>query len=143
MTSTTLAIAIPAASAIAVASLSALAAYLAGKRDRRRALYSEATKAAVAWEEMLYRVRRRSPGQERELVDHFHDLQDDLTYHKAWVGSESRYMGRSYDALAMGVKSATASLIIKAWSDPVRPLPGGALPDDEFPDVSSLMGSRW
>jgi hypothetical protein len=139
VTSTTLSIAIPAATAIGVACLSALAAYLAGKRDRRRTLYSEVTKAAVAWEEMLYRVRRRSPGRERELVDRFHELLDDLTYHKAWVGSESRYIGRSYDTLTRGVKSATASLIIKAWSEPVRPLPGGALPGDEFPEVSPLV----
>ena len=139
MTSTTLSIAIPAATAIAVASLSALAAYLASKRERRRALYSEAVKAAVAWEEMLFRVRRRSADQERELVDTFHTLQDDLTYHRAWVGSESKYMKRSYDKLAAEVKKATAELITEAWTKPIRPVPGNALPDDVCPELAPFV----
>jgi hypothetical protein len=139
MTSTTLSIAIPAATATAVASLSALAAYLASKRERRRVLYSEATKAAVAWEEMLFRVRRRSADQERELIDTFHTLQDDLTYHRGWVGSESRYMKRSYDKLTTEVKRATTDLITEAWTKPVRPAPGNALPDDVFPELAPFI----
>jgi hypothetical protein len=135
----TLSIAVPAATAVAVACFSALAAYLAGKRERRRALYSEAVKAAVAWEEMLFRVRRRSAGEERELVDHFHELQDDLTYHRAWVGSESKYMKRSYDRLTTEVKRATAALITKAWAQPLRAPPGNALPDDEFPVLAPVV----
>jgi hypothetical protein len=132
----TLSIAVPAATAVTVACLSALAAYLAGKRERRRALYSEAVKAAVAWEEMLFRVRRRSEGQERELVERFHDLQDDLTYHQAWVGSESKYIKRSYDKLIADVKSGTAELITKAWEQPLRPAPGNAFPGEEVPNVA-------
>jgi hypothetical protein len=135
MTST-LSIAVPAATAIAVACLSALAAYLASKRERQRALYSEAVKAAVAWEEMLFRVRRRGEGQERELVQRFHDLQDDLTYHQAWVGSESKYMKRSYDKLVTDVKNGTAELITKAWEQPLRPVPGNAVPYDDIPNVT-------
>lgn len=139
MTSTTLSIAIPAATAIAVASLSALAAYLASKRERRRTLYSEAVKAAVVWEEMLFRVRRRSADQERELVDTFHALQDDLTYHRAWVGSESKYMKHSYDKLTTEVKKATAELITEAWAKPIRPAPGNALPDEVCPELAPYI----
>jgi hypothetical protein len=137
--STTLSIAVPAAATVSVAAVSALAAYLASKRERRRALYSEAVKAAVAWEEMLFRVRRRSGGQERELVDRFHELQDDLTYHQAWVGSESKYMKRSYDKLIAEVKHSTADLITEAWGQPLRPPPGNALPDDDFPSLGPVV----
>jgi hypothetical protein len=133
-----LVVGIPAAATIVVGIIAALAAYLASKRERRRALYSEAIKAAVGWQEMLYRVRRREEGQERELISRFHDLQDQLTYYQAWVGSESAYMRRSYDELVGGVKALTEKSITKAWDEPVRPLPGNSLSSDDHPDVGPL-----
>ena len=139
MTAATLSVAIPAAATISVAALSALAAYLATRRDRRRTLYSEAVKAAVAWEEMLYRVRRREAGTERDLVQSFHEIQDQQAYYRAWIGSESQYMKRSYDRLISEVKSTTSDLILEAWDKPVRPLPANALPDDDHPDVDACI----
>jgi hypothetical protein len=139
VTGTALAIAVPAATAVIVAILAALAAYMAAKREQRRTLYSEAIKVAVGWEEMLYRVRRRREGQEQELIERFHDLQDNLTYHRAWVGTDSMYMKRSYDALTLAVKAATADPIKEAWADGVRPLPGHALASDTFPDVDAEL----
>lgn len=139
MSETALAIAVPAATAVIVAVLAALAAYMAAKREQRRALYSEAIKVAVGWEEMLHRVRRRREGQEQELIERFHDLQDNLTYHRAWVGTDSMYMKRSYDALTRAVKAATADPIKQAWADGVRPLPGNALASDIFPNVDAQL----
>jgi len=136
---TALAIAVPAATAVIVAVLAALAAYMAANREQRRALYSEAIKVAVGWEEMLYRVRRRREGQEQELIERFHDLQDNLTYHRAWMGTDSMYMKRSYDALTRAVKAATADPIKQAWADGVRPLPGNALASDTFPNVDAQL----
>ena len=124
---------------ITVALLSAVAAYLATKRDRRRVLYSEAIRAAIAWKEMLYRVRRRQEGQEAELVAQFHQLQDNLSYYQAWVGSESRYLRRSFDALVNGVKRRTEGSITQAWNDPIRPAPGNAVEGDNHPDLSDLV----
>jgi len=141
VTARTLAIAIPAATAIVVACLSALAAYFAGKRERRRGLYSEAVKAAVAWREMLYRVRRREKAQERALINQSHDIQEQQTYFRAWVGSESKYMQRSYDILVAEIKKATDELISDAWDDPVRPVPGNSAPDDEHPDIGACVDS--
>jgi hypothetical protein len=129
---------IAALATLAVAIISALAAHLASKRERRRKLYSEAVKAVLAWNEMLYRLRRREAGQERELINHFHDLQDRLAYYQAWIGSESEYMKRSYDSFVMGVKGKTEPLITTAWSEPIRPAPGNAREDDEHPEVSDL-----
>jgi hypothetical protein len=119
--------------------LSALGAYLAAKRERRRSLYSEAVKAAVAWDEMLYRVRRRGDGAERALIDRFHELQDDLTFHTSWVGSESKYMSRSYTKLTKGVKQATEDLIKTAWKEPLRPIPGDALDGEIHPDTDRYV----
>src|SRR2546421_434960 len=80
---------IAALATLLVAILAALAAHFASKRERRRVLYSEAVRTAVGWKEMLYRLRRRQAGEERELIHRFHDLQDQLSYYQAWVGSES------------------------------------------------------
>lgn len=132
---------IAAAATISVALFTALAAYLASKRERRRVLYSEAVKVAVGWKEMLYRVRRREAGQEPVLINRFHDLQDELAYYQAWIGSDSKYMKRSYDRFVAGVKQKTERLITQAWVDRVRPVPGNAQPGDEHPDLSDLTAS--
>lgn len=132
---------IAAAATISVALFTALAAYLASKREPRRVLYSEAVKAAVGWKEMVYRVRRREAGQERMLIDRFHDLQDELAYYQAWIGSDSKYMKRSYDRFVAGVKRKTEELITQAWADPVRPAPGNAQAGDEHPDLTGLIAS--
>lgn len=134
--SNTLAVAVPAAASITVAVLTGLAAYLASKRERRRGLYGEATKAAVGWHEMLYRVRRRGVADDRKLIEQFHDLQDQITYYRAWIGSESQYVQRSYDRLVLAVKAATQPLINQAWDQPVREPPANALPDDVHPGIS-------
>lgn len=130
---------ITAGATLTVAILSLLAAYLAGKRERRRSLYSEAVRAAVAWRELLYRVRRRRAGQESELISAFHSAQDQLAYYQAWVGSDSRLMKRSYDRLVREVKAQTEDLIRSAWADPVRPIPGNAVDTDEHPDLSAAI----
>jgi hypothetical protein len=127
------------ATTVVVAVLSALAAYLASKRDRRRALYSEAVQVIVGWKEMLYRVRRRSDDKTGSLVDAFHELQDKLSYCQAWIGGESKYMSRSYARLVRDIKGATEKLIWEAWDEPVRPEPGNALLKDSHPDISAFV----
>lgn len=121
-----------------MAIIAALAAYLAHKRDRRRTLYSEATRAAVRWKEFLYRVRRREKGQERDLIQGFHGLQDELSYYQAWVGGDSKYMKRSYEKFVGEVKERTGKLIVAAWEEPIRAVPGNARPDDTHPDLSDV-----
>ena len=128
------------AATIIVALLAALAAYLSQKRQHRRDLYSEAVRAVVAWNEMLYRVRRRGDDEDRDLVSRFHDLQDVIAYHRAWVGSDSKYMMRSYDRFAKGVKTKIAPLITAAWGEPPREA-GASLADEERPDLSDLTDS--
>jgi len=132
---------IGATATVLVAVIGALATYFSSKRDRRRVLYSNAVKAAVAWKEQLYRVRRRRAGDDvaAALVQSFHELQDELTYQQAWIGSESKYMGRSYDRLVRGVKTKTEPQITAAWAEEVRALPGNAVDGEVHPDIEALV----
>ena len=127
------------AATVVVAILSALAAYLASKRDRRRTLYSEAVQVIVGWKEMLYRVRRRDEEETRELVNAFHDMQEKLAYYQAWIAGDSQYMSRSYARLVRDIKSQTEALIEKAWVEPVMATPGGSLTGQDHPDITSFV----
>lgn len=117
----------PAVAAAVIASLAAIvstvAATVRGPRDRRRELYSRAFQDALAWREGLYRVRRRdnSPQQERELVDRFHDPQERIDHHRAWLASESTFLARSSCTLVAHTKDQCQPLIAAAWADPGEP----------------------
>lgn len=127
--------------AISVSVLGALAAYLAAKRQQRRTTYSEAVRAATAWKELLYRVRRRQKGQEAAVIELFHLAQENLSYYEAWVEAESKYMGRSYKRLVRAVKSATETSIQEAWREQRRPLPGDARASDVHPDLNEAVSA--
>ena len=118
---------------VAVAAVSGLGAYLAVKRDRRRALYGEAVQEILKWNEMVDRVRRRDPSEDRELIHTFHEIQESLSYYQAWIASESKYLDRSYQRLVNAIKSDCFSLINEAWQQ-VREIPGNALNSDTHPD---------
>jgi hypothetical protein len=106
---------IAALSLVVVAIVTAVAAYLGSKRDRRRQLYGEAYRTALMWREMLYRVRRRQMDRGPELVERFHELQEQIDYYSGWIGSESRWLQRSYLRLISSIKAATGPLIAEAW----------------------------
>lgn len=116
-----------------------LVAYFAAKRQQRRATYSEAVRAATAWKELLYRVRRRQKGQAPTIIELFHQAQDNLSYYEAWVGAESQYMARSYARLVKAVKQSTETLIREAWKDAIRRVPGDARPSDAHPDLDDAV----
>ncbi|MDV3267232.1 hypothetical protein [Mycobacterium avium] len=128
-----------AASAIVVALLSAFIARVFVGRDRRRGMYGQAFRAALEWQEMLHRVRRRNNTEEndRVIVDKFHDLQERLDFHEGWIGSESKYMRRSYRKLVHASKSAMLSHIQAAWDKPGKN--GNADPDATHPAIDQEM----
>jgi hypothetical protein len=128
-----------ASAAVIVAVLSAFLARVFAGRDRRRQMYGEAFRAALEWQEMLYRVRRRDKSDEAErvILDRFHDLQERLNYYEGWIGSESKYMRRSYRDLVEKQKLATRALIQEAWDKPGKK--GNAADGDLHPDAG---GSR-
>jgi len=108
------------------------------RRDRRRTLYSEAYKAALAWVKMLYRVRRRDPEQPYELAAQFHRLQEDLDFYQGWIESESIAFGRAYQRLVLEVKALTLPEVQAAWaSAPFDPKHGFSLQGETHPPVES------
>ncbi len=108
------------------------------RRDRRRTLYSEAYKAALAWVEMLYRVRRRDPEQPYELAAQFHKLQEDINFYQGWIDSESIAFGRAYQRLVLEVKAMTLPDIQAAWANgPVDPRHGFSLEGETHPPVET------
>jgi hypothetical protein len=113
-------------------------ARLSERRDRRRTLYSEAYRAALAWVEMLYRVRRRDPERSYELAAKFHELQEDINFFQGWIESESIAFGRAYQRLVLEVKALTLPDIQVAWATgPVDPQQGFSLQGETHPPVES------
>ncbi|MDO8185973.1 hypothetical protein Q5424_05795 [Conexibacter sp. JD483] len=114
----------PAVGAAAIAGTAAVASTVAatirGPRERRRALYSDAFRDALAWQECLYRIRRRdnSAEQQNDLIERMHDLQERINHHRAWLASESVYLARSYCTLVDHVKRECLPLISSAWQTP-------------------------
>lgn len=115
---------VAAAATIIATLITTYASRSAATKERRRVLYGEAIQAAVSWNELLYRVRRRRDNKEhaREIIEKFHDAQDRLSYYQGWVASESRYLARSYRRLVSHIKTETEPLIQQAWNQPVRKL---------------------
>jgi hypothetical protein len=112
-----------------LALLKAVGISMTTTREREHELYSEAVRAAVAWRELFYRVRRRANTEEaaRELVDQFHDLQEQIDYYQAWTSSAGNAIGRSYCTLVETIKTDALRRIHEAWRKP------GLQPGEEFP----------
>lgn len=108
-------------------------------RDRRRDLYSEAYRTALHWCEGIYRIRRRADdhSEDRELVKHFHDMQERIAYYEGWLSMESPDMGSAYRALLRAVRAECLPLAQAAWATSGRS-PTDATPDDDaHPDISA------
>jgi hypothetical protein len=118
-----------------------LANYLSTRTTRRRSAYAEALKAVVAWSEMPYRVSRRSPEDTAALVERFHELQQDLAYYRGLLGSESKYIERSYARLVRNVKEATQAPIKAAWAVDLGQLADRATEAAEDADASTPQWS--
>lgn len=107
-------------------------------RNRRRDLYSEAYKVALQWCEGVYRVRRRASdgSTDGDLVKHFHDMQERISYYEGWLAMEAPELGRSYRALLGEVRSSCEPLVKDAWDRPGRE-PTTPTPENEKgPDLS-------
>ncbi|HUY09154.1 MAG TPA: hypothetical protein VMW80_06850 [Candidatus Dormibacteraeota bacterium] len=90
-------------------------------RDRRRATYSDAYKAAMGWVEMVYRVRRRSNKEDPTLVELFHARQEAITYFQGWISTESEAMGTAYGTFVAKLRAATEDLLREAWAQDPKP----------------------
>jgi hypothetical protein len=112
------------------------------RRDRRRTLYAEAYKSAVAWVEMLYRVRRRDPDRPYELAVQFHEIQESIDFHQGWIDAEHVALGRAYRRLVAEIKRLTFDEIKQAWrSPPCDPNDGFSLEAEVHPPVAEAKGT--
>lgn len=109
------------------------------ERDRRWDLYSEAYRTALHWCEGVYRVRRRADdgSEDRELVKHFHDMQERIAYYEGWLSMEAPAMGSAYRAFLRSVRAECLPLAQAAWAGPGRPPTEPTPEDDAHPDVSN------
>jgi hypothetical protein len=107
-------------------------------RDRRRSLYSEAFRAAMSWVEVVYRVRRRTPAGQEDLLQHLHKLQEDIAYYQGWLATEAPALGVSYRRLVNGVRTEVGPLLREAWAEKVRPPWEGTPQGEKEPDVAMV-----
>jgi len=107
------------------------------QKDRRKTLYSEAFQAVLAWEEGLYRVRRRAAdgSEDLEIKNRFHDLQELIAYYYGWLSIESAELGTSYNTLVNTVKHECEPLLQHAWADPPQALNRPTPPDARHPTL--------
>ena len=126
---------------LAAAVIAAAVAIGQAGRARRRNLYSDAYRSAMAWREMVYRVRRRSAGQEPELIAHFHEIQEQIHYHEGWIGTESPALAASYCTLVKTVRDVCAAPIREAWKAAPRDFANQTEPADVHPDVASAANA--
>jgi hypothetical protein len=135
---------ITAAAGVLLAILRALALVVTGMRDRQRELYGNAYRVAMAWRQMLYRVRTRAPDSEHDLLERFDELQVEIDYYQGWTGSEGRSIGRSYARLVADIQEKTNPLIQLAWemSDEER-LAANRHRDDAGHPTTSLARDRF
>ena len=100
-------------------------AWLTGYRERvnrRRDVFSKAFTTAVAYEEFPYIVRRRrasNPEDERiRISTELRKVQEDISYHSAWLFTESRHVSDAYEVLVRKLREIAGGEIRKAWCTP-------------------------
>jgi len=105
--------------------------------SEKKKLFADSYRAALAWQEMLYRVRRRAAGikAEQKLVERFHELQEEIDYYQGLISTESEALGHSYERFVKRVKSENNQLIQDAWKSPVRRPKSGAPKNEKNPNT--------
>lgn len=91
------------------------------QRNKDDELYGRAFKAVMDWMELPYRTLRArddSVEQQRELRNRFHELQEDIQYHRGWIGFRSNRLGISYENFAYSTKALVSPCIQKLEADP-------------------------
>jgi hypothetical protein len=94
-----------------------LATLVTTRRDRRRELYADAFRTALALVEMVYRVQRADAYNARAVADHYHQIHEDINFHQGWIESESEEMGRAYRRLLLSIRAETRASMREGWGD--------------------------
>lgn len=99
--------------------------FLEEERTRVRATYAEAFEAVAAYKELPYAIRRRrhdQPEAERiRLSEEARQIQQRLSYYRAWTQAESLEVGQAYAVLVAQLRATAGAACNQAWIDaPVR-----------------------
>lgn len=87
----------------------------AGRRDRRRGLYSDAYRATMTWIEDAYRAHHARPDDEGKFLEGHHKLWEDIRYYQGWLLMESAELGYSFAQFKEAVQLVCEPYIEAAW----------------------------
>ena len=122
---------------VIVFALTALVASVKDRDNRRRDTYARAFQVIAAYKEFPYVVRRRRSGDpsteadERvRISEELRKVQADLSYYRAWMGTESSRVASTYRALVVEVRRVAGQQIHDAWAEaPISEDKGMNMPD--------------
>jgi len=104
------------------------------RRDRHREHFSRAFQAVADYSEFPFIVRRRrasdAEGERIRISADIRQVQADLTYHQAWIMTESKEVGVAYARLISELRRIAGTLIHEAWLlPPIEADEGMNIPD--------------
>jgi hypothetical protein len=117
---------VSAAIGLASTLLITIAGWLWNQRQKRldahAKLLADAYTAVAAYKEFAFAVRRRDPAepaQERiRISEAMRAVQQELTFHIAWVPGTSRRVSESYDALIRETRKVAGTAVRDGWNNP-------------------------
>jgi hypothetical protein len=116
----------------------------AGRRDRRRNLYSDAYRATMSCIEMAYRAYHAKPEDGEKFLDAYHKLWEDVRYFQGWLLMESAELGYSFAQFKEAVQMVCEEVIESAWlSRTTESKPLVELPVEPSPDTFRYEQDRF
>ena len=113
------------------------------RKDRHREHFSRALESVSSYEEFPYVVRRRKasePEAERiRISTELRTVQAELSYHCAWLSTESTGVGEAYSSLVAELRRIVGGLIHDAWETAPIQDDGGMNISDIGPEVAKLQ----
>jgi hypothetical protein len=127
-----------------VAALTLAMNMTAGRRDRRRNLYSDAYRATMSWIEMAYRAYHARPDADAAFLDGYHKLWEDVRYYQGWILMESYELGYSFALFKEAVQTVCEGVVESAWATrTMESKPLAALPVEPSPETFRYEQDRF
>ena len=105
--------------------------FVIGYRDRRKErkeLIAKASASVLKRVELCYRIRRRVAGEDVEIRNLIHDIQEENEYYGCLLRVESGWYGDRYSLYLESVKELTGDSMHNAWKK--RGNPSADMEDD-------------
>lgn len=92
--------------------------FIVGHRDgrkERKELIAKASASVLRRVELCYRIRRRTDGEDAEIKNLAHEIQEENEYYRCLLRVESKWYGDRYSLYLESVKELTGESMNKAW----------------------------